>query len=192
MMSSDPDEDPAALLFYSAQIGSIAGMEKAIEKDPKIIYASETFEGMSALHLAAGSSNPVAVHAVQWLLEKGIPWSAVDKENRTPEDVARIYKNEESCKILKEWAIEKGGVSPGDLCHSNQFTLMFMRAQNMNGTIKEAWARIIQTKANPSPWDAWIWINGTTSSASPPSFLPTPQKAPMMRSHWSPCQMAMA
>lgn len=101
--------DPAALLFHSAQIGSIPGLEKAIQKDPQIIYASEIFDGMSSLHLAAASASP-NVNVVIWLLEKGIPWSALDKERHIPEDLARMYKNNELCKILREWAVKKGEV----------------------------------------------------------------------------------
>jgi len=108
IISRDPDEDPAALFFYSAQIGSIAGMQKAIDKDPKIIYASEIFDRRSALHFAAASMDTDAVNAVRWLLAKGIPWSASDNESYLPEDIARKRGNDESRKFLREWAVKKG------------------------------------------------------------------------------------
>jgi len=80
-------------------------MQKAIDKDPKIIYASEVFDGRSALHLAASNPDPTSATVVRWLLEKGIPWSAEDKSGRIAEDSAR---NEESRKLLREWAVQKG------------------------------------------------------------------------------------
>jgi hypothetical protein len=89
-------------------MGSIPGMEKAIEKDPKIIYASDVFERRSALHHAAASPTPAATNVLTWLLEKGIPWSASDMDECIPEDLARIFKNEESRKILREWAVKTG------------------------------------------------------------------------------------
>ncbi|KIM35895.1 hypothetical protein M413DRAFT_14278 [Hebeloma cylindrosporum] len=97
------------LLFYSAQIGSIAGMQKAIDKDPKMLHASEVFCGQSALHLAAASpiSND-ASGAVHWLLEKGVPWSVKDHAGFIPEDSARkIGRNEEVQKLLREWALQE-------------------------------------------------------------------------------------
>lgn len=109
-ISRNPNEEPDALLFHSAQFGSIAGMEKAIKKDPKIIYASDIFESRSALHLAAASPNPAAVNGVRWLLDKGIPWCALDMGKCIPEDLVKMSGNEESCKILREWAINKGEV----------------------------------------------------------------------------------
>ena len=82
-------------------------MQKAIDKDPKIIYTSDTFGRRSALHFAAASTTD-AVDAVQWLLAKGIPWNASDKRECIPEDIASEYGNEESRKCLREWAVGKG------------------------------------------------------------------------------------
>lgn len=108
----DPDEDPGALLFYSAQSASIPGMEKAIAKNPQIIYASESFQRRSALHLAAASLKATAVNAVQWLLEKGIPWNVEDMEDYIPEDIAKACGNEELRMFLRESAIRKGDIAP--------------------------------------------------------------------------------
>jgi len=83
-------------------------MEKAIEKDPKIIYGSDVFERRSALHHAAASPTPAATNVLTWLLEKGIPWNASDINECIPEDLARISKHEESRKILREWAVKTG------------------------------------------------------------------------------------
>jgi hypothetical protein len=86
-------------------------MEKALKKDPELIYASEVFDSMSVLHLAAACPKAGGVDAVRWLLEKGIPWSAKDAKDRIPEDLARMMGNEESCKVLREWAVQKGAVA---------------------------------------------------------------------------------
>lgn len=83
-------------------------MENAIEKDPEIIYALDIFHGKSALHLAAESRNPAAVNAVRWLLEKGVPWSTSDMQNCIAEELAMKWENKESCRILREWAIQRG------------------------------------------------------------------------------------
>jgi hypothetical protein len=150
--SRDPDADPAALLFYSAGIGSIFGMKKAVEKDPQIIYASDIFEGRSALHFVAESQNPAAMDALRWLLEKGIPWSASDKEGFIPEELARMCKNDELFKILRNWAVEKGEVILIDLCPARVAeTVMFIRAQNTSCIIRKAWVRLTRMKANLSP-----------------------------------------
>ena len=108
IFSRDPDEDPATLLFYSAQISSIPGIEKAIEKDPSIIYASDVFDRRSALHMAAASRKPDAMNAVRWLLQKGIPWSAQDNDCHIPEDFARMSGHDELREFLREWAVKKG------------------------------------------------------------------------------------
>jgi len=86
-------------------------MEKALEKDPEVIYVSEVFDRRSALHLAAACPKAGSVNAVRWLLEKSIPWSVKDVEDRVPEDLARMVGNEESCKVLREWAVQKGAVA---------------------------------------------------------------------------------
>jgi hypothetical protein len=83
-------------------------MQKAIDKDSKIIYASDIFETRSALHFAATSVKTDAVNAVRWLLAKGIPWSASDNERHLPEDIARNYGNDELRKFLREWAVKTG------------------------------------------------------------------------------------
>src|ERR1700691_6141555 len=83
-------------------------MQKAINKDPKIIYASDIFDPRSALHFAAASAKADAVNAVRWLLTKGIPWSASDNGDSLPEDIASKYGNDQSCKFLREWAVGKG------------------------------------------------------------------------------------
>ena len=87
-------------------------MQRAIDKDPKIIYASDIYYRRSALHFAAAAAsvNTDAVNAVQWLLEKGIPWSTADNGRQLPEDIASKYGNDELCKFLREWAVKKGGV----------------------------------------------------------------------------------
>jgi hypothetical protein len=112
---SDPDEDPVALFFFSAQSGSIAGMEKAMSKSPEVLFRTDVFERRSALHLAAGSYKVDAVDAVRWLLKKGVPWSAADGEGHIPEELARISKNEESRIVLRNWAIEFGEVTRIDV-----------------------------------------------------------------------------
>ena len=81
-----------------------------MSKDPQILFLSDTFELKSALHIAAASFAPKAVDAVRWLLKKGIPWSARDREGRLVEEWARMSKNEESCTVLRNWAIEFGDV----------------------------------------------------------------------------------
>ena len=84
-------------------------MQKAIDKDPKMIYASDIFEHQSALHITGGSPSSIdATGAVRWLLEKGIPWSAEDRKGRIAEDSAKMYGNEEARKVLREWAVQKG------------------------------------------------------------------------------------
>jgi hypothetical protein len=83
-------------------------MQKAIDKDPKVIYRSDTYDHRSALHFATASVNTDAMKAVQWLLEKGIPWSASDNGRQLPEDIALKYGNDESRKFLREWAVKKG------------------------------------------------------------------------------------
>jgi hypothetical protein len=125
-------------------------MQKAIEKDPKIIYASDIFEGRSAMHFVAESRNPAAVDALQWLLEKGIPWNASDKEGFIPEELARMCKNDKLFKILRNWAVEKGEVVLTDLCPARPAETMLTRAQNTSCIIRKAWARVTQMKANLS------------------------------------------
>ena len=83
-------------------------MQKAIDKDPKVIYASDIYDRRSALHFAAASVNTDAVNAVRWLLAKGIPWSASDNGRHLPEDIARKYGNDELRRFLREWAVKKG------------------------------------------------------------------------------------
>lgn len=85
-------------------------MERAIAKDPQIIYASDVLERRSMLHIAAASPIPAAVSSIPWLLERGVPWNALDMERRLAEDLARMCKNEESCKILREFAVNKGKI----------------------------------------------------------------------------------
>jgi hypothetical protein len=99
-----------ALWFFSAHNGSIHGMEKAISKDPQVLFASDAFDHMSALHIAASSFEPKGVDAVRWLLKKGIPWSAKDASNRLAEECAREHENDESWTVLRNWAIDFGGV----------------------------------------------------------------------------------
>lgn len=107
---SDPDEDPFVLFLFSAQNGLISGMERALSRNPQILFMCDTFETMSALHVAAASHNPRAVDAVRWLLDKGIPWSARDGSDRLPEELARGFQNDESCTVLRNWAINFGNV----------------------------------------------------------------------------------
>lgn len=95
-------------MLYFAQIGSISGMEKAIEKNPEAIYESDVSEQRSALHYAAESASPTAAKAVQWLLEKGVPWGAQDTGGLIPEDLARMHQHQESSEILRTWAVQKG------------------------------------------------------------------------------------
>jgi hypothetical protein len=87
-------------------------MQKAINKDPKMLYASEIFHHQSALHIAAAGpisgGTDAVTGAVRWLLEKGVPWGAEDREGSFAEDVAKLYGNEEARKLLREWAIQKG------------------------------------------------------------------------------------
>jgi protein arginine N-methyltransferase 2 len=83
-------------------------MQKAIDKDPKIIYASDIFDRRSALHFAAASVKADAVNAVRWLLAKGITWSASEKGDSLPEDIASKYGNDQSRKFLREWTVGKG------------------------------------------------------------------------------------
>jgi len=87
-------------------------MEKAMSKDPKILFASDMYDHMSALHMAAASPAPHSADAVRWLLKKGIPWSAMDAEKRLPEEWARMHKNQESWTVLRNWAIEFGDLIP--------------------------------------------------------------------------------
>jgi hypothetical protein len=83
-------------------------MQKAIDKDPTIIYALDIYDRQSALHFAAASVKADALNTIRWLLAKGIPWSASDNERHIPEDVARKYGKDESRKFLREWAVKKG------------------------------------------------------------------------------------
>lgn len=107
-MQSDPDEDPHALLLFSAQKGLIPTMELAVKRSPQILFASDIYMKRSALHHAAASPFPTATNSVRWLLQKGVPWSATDQEGHLAEDLANMCGNEESRKILREWAIQKG------------------------------------------------------------------------------------
>lgn len=115
------------------------------EKDPRIIYASEIYDGRSALHLAAGSPNTAAVNAVRWLLDKGIPWGAADMRDCIPEDLARVSGNEESRKILREWAVNKG-----DVVHIRRRQVLKL-LQNTSCTIGQIGVRKTLTTANHSP-----------------------------------------
>lgn len=81
-------------------------MEKALSKNPALVVF--TFEGKSALHIAAASFVPDAVDSVRWLLEKGFPWCDTDRSGRLAEDWARIYKHESRITVLRNWAIEFG------------------------------------------------------------------------------------
>jgi hypothetical protein len=90
----------------SAQHGDIPGMRKALAKEPDLLYQSDVFDQQSALHHVAMCGGPDGVKALQWLLNKGVPWSVLDIEGNTSEDVAREYKNEESRKFLREWAVQ--------------------------------------------------------------------------------------
>ena len=157
---SDPDEDPASLLFFSAQNGSIDGMEKAISKDPNILFASDIFDRMSALHIAAASFGPMGVDAVRWLLKKGIPWSARDRSNRLPEECAREHENEESRMVLRNWAIDFGDVILIAVVPSS---LPF--PQNTSYTTGRTGRRTIQTMANLSLFCAWTATGRIKTSA---------------------------
>ena len=64
--------------------------------------------GMSVLHAAATCRGPKGTETVRWALEKGIPWNAANRDSFLPERVAVMYGNEESAKILREWAINHG------------------------------------------------------------------------------------
>ena len=83
-------------------------MQKAIDKDPKVIYGSDVFDRKSALHFAAAPMKGDSLNAVKWLLAKGIPWNASDNDDNFPEDLARECRNDESYKFLREWAVQKG------------------------------------------------------------------------------------
>ena len=87
-------------------------MQKAIDKDPKMLYASDIFQHQSALHIAAAGPisgrTDAVTGAVRWLLEKGVPWGAEDRDGCFAEDVAKLYGNEEARKLLRQWAIQKG------------------------------------------------------------------------------------
>ena len=76
-------------------------MGKALKKDPKIMYASDI-----AWHHAAECPSD----AVRWLPVKGIPCSARYVDDLVPGDLARMGGNEESQKVLREWAVRKGEV----------------------------------------------------------------------------------
>ena len=83
-------------------------MQKAIDKDPKIIYASAIYDTRSALHFAAAPLRGDSLTAVKWLLAQGIPWNASDNEGKFPEDLARMCGNDETRNFLREWAVKKG------------------------------------------------------------------------------------
>ena len=83
-------------------------MQKAIDKDPKIIYGSDIYNRRSALHFAATSMKSDAMNAVRWLLAKGIPWGPRDNEGHSPEDLAKMCGNDELRQFLREWAVKTG------------------------------------------------------------------------------------
>jgi hypothetical protein len=124
-------DDPAALLFHSAQNGDISGMETALQLGANV-YWSDKLMRMSVLHFAAMCCHPSGADSVRWLLEKGIPWNASNLDNHIPEHLAIMYRNRESAKVLKEWAIQEG------LFMYLMNVQLLTQKRNMNGTIKQS------------------------------------------------------
>jgi len=151
-------------------------MKKAIEKDPKIIYGSDIYQSKSALHFAATSPNPSAAHAVQWLLEKGIPWSAHDSDSHIPEDLAVISGNKESRKVLRDWAVQQGI----PLFKINKFKKraasspkLYACHQNISYITIQTGRKTTRTKENLSGLRASMEITRTMTFVDRRSFSPT-------------------
>ena len=161
-------------------------MQKAIDKDPKMLYASEIFHHQSVLHIAAtgpifGGSDAVT-GVVRWLLEKGVPWGAEDREGRFAEDVAKLYGNQEARKLLREWAIQKG---KRRFSHQEwNAKLNYSIIWNTSCIIKRARARTTRMRVNRSDCYAWISSGRTNFTACRTFFTPTQTTRQRTRSHW--------
>jgi hypothetical protein len=114
----DETNSPALLFLWSASNGDISGMKYALEMDPDILFQCDFMSRSSALHCAAQSRAPTAVKAIEFLLKRGIPWSSKDADDHIAEQVAQRFRNEDSRKFLREWALRNGkilslNVNPG-------------------------------------------------------------------------------
>jgi argininosuccinate lyase len=98
---------PGALFFASARFGPVSGLERAIQKNPTLIYQTDVLTRRTALQHAAASCVS-GVDVVKWLLEKGVPWRASHNGDDIAEDLARKSGQEEKRKVLREWAINQG------------------------------------------------------------------------------------
>jgi hypothetical protein len=57
-------------------------------------------DGDSALHEAARGGD---VETIQFLLERGLSFCAVNKKGETPEELATKFEKHEAARILREW-----------------------------------------------------------------------------------------
>lgn len=139
-------------------------MEKAMSRDPQVLHMYDSLEGKYALHFAAESFAPNAVDAVRWLLKKGIPWSVKDGEDNLPEALAKVYENEESWMVLRNWAIEFGAV----ISYRCSQLHAYPSTQNMSYITGQTWRTIQTIKHLSGAFCAWIGKDAIKTSATRP------------------------
>jgi hypothetical protein len=152
-------------------------MQRALDKGADI-YGRYIFDHRSALHYAAQCQGKAGPGAVRWLLNKGIPWSAGDSENEFAEDVARNWKNEESWRVLRDWAVNQGKSSMFLLCVEDSYSF----AQSTSFITGLTGNRTTQIGASPSISSSSTKLMTTRAGARRPLITENPQVLPTARS----------